>query len=225
MADHLFAASYAKLNRARQFVQELTEYIEAYRKSCEATARFEFIDGEWESAFDMKDIDLGPSVIIGDAMHNLRAALDLMAGELVALNGENPKDVYFPFAKNLAELPARIKGRNFYKAGVDAVALLETLRPYTGGSLELRGLHDLDVQDKHIALIPSNSKVEAMTTLKLTDGAFDITQSSIELRQVRLTFPDGSVFAGDEIVGRLESLVELVNGILEAFVALVKARS
>ena len=47
--------------------------------------------------------------------------------------------------------------KNFDRAGPDAVRLLRTYRPCTGGNATLRALHDLDVQDKHQAFIPAIS--------------------------------------------------------------------
>lgn len=93
-------------------------------------------------------------LILGDAVHNLRTSLDLLACDLVALNNKPTADVYFPFAKSADKLDHVIKSRHFDLAGEDAVELLRDIKPYTGGNLMLRALHDLDIMDKHQLIIP-----------------------------------------------------------------------
>lgn len=91
---------------------------------------------------------------IGDAIHNLRTALDHMACDLVRLNGKSTKGVYFPFAADANALNDQIKAKNFHRAPAAAVALLRHLQPYKSGNRALRAIHDLDVHDKHELLIP-----------------------------------------------------------------------
>jgi hypothetical protein len=97
------------------------------------------------------------SAIIGDVIHNLRSGLDLLACDLVRLAGHSAKSVYFPFCEIPSDLPKMIKLRNFDRAGPLAVKLLKGLRPYRGGNLLLRAIHDLDVVDKHQSLVPAVS--------------------------------------------------------------------
>ncbi len=72
---------------------------------------------------------LALSTVIGDVVHNLRAALDLMACDLVRLNGGNVKGVYFPFANSAEEFPGQIKAKNLDRAGEDVVSLITRLLP------------------------------------------------------------------------------------------------
>ena len=67
---------------------------------------------------------------LGDAVHNLRAALGLLASELYRINGKSNRNVYCLFASTMADFPIAIKNRNFDKAALDAVALLYTFAPY-----------------------------------------------------------------------------------------------
>ncbi len=97
-------------------------------------------------------------VLIGDAIHNMRAALDLMACDLVRLNGKRFDNVSFPFAQTASALEQQIKDKNFKRAHPDAVALLRSLKPYKDkGDVALRAIHDLDIMDKHQALLPAVS--------------------------------------------------------------------
>lgn len=93
---------------------------------------------------------------LGDAVHNLRAALGLLASELYRINGKSNRNVYFLFASTMADFPIAIKNRNFDKAALDAVALLYTFAPYRWGNELLRAVHDLNIKDKHTALIETH---------------------------------------------------------------------
>ncbi len=101
-----------------------------------------------------------PEAVIGDCTHNLRAALDLMACDLVRAAGGNDKHVYFPFAHQEADLEKMIKEKNFDRAGDDAVTLLKSFKPHRGGDELLRAMHDLDIEDKHKALIITGTSRE-----------------------------------------------------------------
>jgi hypothetical protein len=87
-------------------------------------------------------------------VHNLRAALDLLACDLVTRNGKSPKKVYFPIAENDEQLDCRIRPTRFNRASPDAVSLLKKLQPYPGDTPLFRAIHDLDIMDKHGQLVP-----------------------------------------------------------------------
>ena len=94
------------------------------------------------------------SAIIGDGIHNLHAALDLLATELAIVGGGTGKDVYFPFNADPSKfetkwLRCRMKG-----ADDRALRFIKRLKPYPGGNETLWTLHQLDILDKHKAIIP-----------------------------------------------------------------------
>lgn len=91
---------------------------------------------------------------IGDAIHNLRSALDHLACDVVRLNGRNPKGVYFPFGTDPDTLETQIVEKHFDRAPAGAIQLLREQEPWRGGRLVLREIHDLDVKDKHELIIP-----------------------------------------------------------------------
>src|SRR3954466_15009690 len=130
----LFAASYVKLARARHFIQELEAEAERYKNSDPTSVRLDHEANPPNIHVEWKGVTLMPGAIIGDAVHNLRTALDLMASELARINGKSDKDVYFPFASSADRFDQAIKSRSFDKAGDDAVALLRKFEPYRGGN-------------------------------------------------------------------------------------------
>ncbi len=96
-------------------------------------------------------------LLFGDAVHNMRACLDWLACSAVEANGQNPKGVHFPFAKDAEDLPRLIKDKHFHRAAPEVVALLTSLKPYKGGAEQLRALHDMDNKDKHSMLLATVS--------------------------------------------------------------------
>ena len=188
------------------------------------------------------------AVIIGDVVHNLRSSLDLLATDLVALNRSDPKNVYFPFAKDAEGLEGQIKAKNFRNAHPDVVDLLRSMKPYTGGNTALRGLHDLDIMDKHQALVPTIFATKTrLHRFQNAGGFFDLPsfQTSIcdgyrfafmppvanmpvgseVATDFSLVFQEDTPFAGGEVVETLHGLCENVARVLEAFASLCKGQT
>lgn len=104
------------------------------------------------------------ATILGDVFHNLRSALDHMANDVVAEStGEPSGSAKFPTASSLSQLPGQIKEKKFHKASPEAIALLTSVAPYQSGNVALRALHDLNIDDKHRALVPVMNGVAVPT--------------------------------------------------------------
>lgn len=95
------------------------------------------------------------SLIIGDAIHNLRSALDLTVFQLVGHKAPNPRKVQFPFCDNPEELDRAIRIRHIALSGQKVIDVVRRLRPYPNGNKLLSGVHKLDIEDKHKLLIPA----------------------------------------------------------------------
>ncbi len=177
------------------------------------------------------------SVIIGDVIHNIRTSLDLLACDLVRLSGESDKNVYFPFCDTPNDLMEMIKKRRLHRAGKDVVEVMLSLRPYKGGNVALRAIHDLDVDDKHKALIPTFS----IAVTGEEDGLFPFyspitvdgqlyTVMREELSSLpigaevktyfALLFPPGTSLGGREMIPTLHELANLADGIIDTFALL-----
>jgi hypothetical protein len=162
-----FEASKLKLERAAEHLREFDREAIAYLNSKPCTIVVEpFPGGLYEhmgtqswNARIRNPMPTKFSVLIGDFVHNLRTALDLLVCDLVTIGGKSAKQVYFPFCATAAELPHMIRERKIHRAGPDVVALIESMKPYVGGNVTLRVIHDLDVTDKHRALLPVLSGV------------------------------------------------------------------
>lgn len=216
-----FAASYIKLERANGFIEELAREIQAYQDSNPATAKLDVPAGKIH--LNIRGPGSKPGAIVGDAIHNMRTALDLMASELARNNSKSDKDVYFPFSKDKDDLAAAIKARSFHKAGEEAVKLLCQFAPYKGGNDALRGIHDLDIQDKHTAIVLLTHKAEAEFVARYNLDHRNDDHVSITAT-FHFVFKDGP-FEGRGVVETLKELVELVNGIVKAFAAIPKGEA
>jgi hypothetical protein len=225
MAEALFSASRLKMQRADKFIRELEEELNRYRQDDPLKASFDFSKYPAKIEIDWKGITDLPGAIVGDAVHNMRTALDLMASELVRLKQLSDNGVYFPFSDTPARLDESIKSKNFHKAGEDAVALLKSFSPHRGGNEALRALHDLDIRDKHKALVLMGSVIDFEI-----DGTIEIDNPesnnvAVVGHDIHYVFPETEPFGGKRVIETLKELMDLINGILEAFESMVALRT
>lgn len=224
----VFENSRLKLHRAKSHLSELAQLIDNHVRASPPEVSITY--GQLDNGHEGYRIRMGApalprasSAMIGDVIHNLRAALDLMAVELVERRGLGAAHVYFPFASSADDFDRVMKARNFERAGNEAVELMRGLAPYKGGNTALRGLHDLDIYDKHKAIIPTGMLMKTPDTEFVEDGTFP--------NGLRMQFVPGSdpvvsygfptdadiPFSGLEIVPTLEELVQQVEGVLDTF--------
>lgn len=148
------------------------------------------------------------SAIAGDAVHNLRAALDLLVCQLVLTTGKRPDmktefPIFLDAAKYKAGSPRKVKG-----ASKTVVEIIESLQPYhkTGNpeSHPLWLLHRLDIRDKHqllniitTAVQTQRFEIDTGGDFLLADGEYRMLVSPVEdgteLGQFTLTRPDAKV--------------------------------
>jgi hypothetical protein len=160
MNADLLVGTKLKINRAKKHLAELSAEISAYHgrnpyriisdkesKPGHELYRIEFIEA----------IPLEWGTMVGDVIHNLRAALDTLATALVIANGKTSRSVikntYFPIGSTQKlfdqKLPKDLRG-----ASDVARQIVQRLKPYKGGTDAFWRLHQLDILDKHTLLIP-----------------------------------------------------------------------
>jgi hypothetical protein len=214
----LFRDSRVKLSMALKYIEQVDAGLRAYDSNNPTSARFK---GTGELEITSKEIPPEILSTLGDAIHNMRAALDLMAAELARINNKGDKNVYFPFSDSKEELSAQIDNKKFYRAGDDAVALLEKFQPYRGGNEKLRAIHDLDIRDKHKSII------ETQRVLHDLNLAYRLDEGPSPPIAVKVTnsheFLDGPL-AGMPLIKTSKELVQLVEGVIEAFARMIESR-
>jgi hypothetical protein len=141
-----------KIERAKYHIDDLSEQIDAYL----ARGPFALMARDDPEAtklvYIVKNTEPIPdsfALLLGDAVHNLRVALDYSIFGMVGAKARRPQAIQFPFSRNAEGLEDEIKRREIEVAGTNVVDAIKALRPYPGGDEYLSGLHDLDITDKH----------------------------------------------------------------------------
>jgi hypothetical protein len=219
-----------KIRRAKRLLIELTSEVDAYVSSNPLTIESKPVTIDGQTGIYQSFLLRGPNeeiaAILGDIIHNLRTALDLSSGELVRSNHGNDNNVYFPFCDTEEDLENRIKQKNFNRAGEKAIALIYSLKPFKGGNTALRAIHDLDVQDKHKALLLTTILMAGPTvSLWNDDGAREISivGDPTAPSEFKICFPQSCALAGKEIIPTLHELVQHVDGVVDAFIAVANS--
>jgi hypothetical protein len=108
---------------------------------------------------DLTETGIAMSLVIGDAIHNLRTAIEYAYLGAVERHVPTELDCYttFPTGKTREDVESRLKSRK-----IDVLSpklfdrIISYIRPYEiGGNVLLKILHDLDISDKHWLLIPT----------------------------------------------------------------------
>jgi hypothetical protein len=99
---------------------------------------------------------------VGDAVHNLRSSLDLVYVEIVrSAGGKTTRHTTFPFRHTRQELEAACNGGSIKLAsGAVISAIIDEIKPYRSGNDPLYDLHDLDILNKHLGIIPILAEIQ-----------------------------------------------------------------
>jgi hypothetical protein len=157
-----------KLNRAKKHIDELKAMIQRYM-----TDNFSNVPAQihvptpsnasllWQVQLPAGGLSL-LAPVVGDALHNLRSALDHIAWQLVKANGGTPTgDTYFPIL-GAPPTPNRYgKSPPPYVSGGASLAvrnIIGNIQPYTlnparPDDTDILQLHRLSIEDKHHGLI------------------------------------------------------------------------
>jgi len=101
-------------------------------------------------------------LIIGDAIHNLRSALDHLVWQLIEAAGGTPnRDTYFPICQSPQQYASAIGKGEIKTVSSGAEKLIREMQPYIAGDNPLWYLHQLDIADKHRLLLTVTTRVGA----------------------------------------------------------------
>jgi hypothetical protein len=171
-----FVGSYLKAERVHKHVGELETWVEEFIKNNLHKAGINFDsqsvpEGRFLSFLptDAPYPWMGP--IIGDIVHNLRAALDLVACAIVRAHSVDVSKLCFPMNDTRKSLVNSRDYRAIEAVEPDlALIIADTIKPYkTGGEAAFWALNQLDRMDKHRTLIPAIS--ETKITVRCIDKA------------------------------------------------------
>lgn len=182
------------------------------------------------------------SPILGDAIHNLRTSLDLLACEIMRFSGQSDKSVHFPFAHSEDDLEEQIKRWKLDRANPAAIDMIRALKPFKGGNSMLRAVHDLDLIDKHRELIGDWADItwpyggagfrlsSRINALDITSHGETFTPYAVERgflpgeklpAKLEIRFPDNGPFPNLPLIPTLRDLPAEFHRIIDAFETLL----
>jgi len=249
MAYEPFLSSRLKIERAKCHICELNSEITEFLSRDPYRIIIEEGPDSGQCSWTIRvreEVPIHFPTIIGDAVHNLRTALDILACDLVRLNHQSPDNVYFPFSWKRDGFEGAIRKRNIDLAAPEVVDIIRRLEPYEDGAgYMLRAVHDLDIIDKHQMLIPVVHCVNTSYTsfsshfsddqifLKLRSTHFDRVKDGTVLCYTpitdeikvgqnlkptfEITFGDGQPLERQPIIPTLFQFVSAVEGIIKMF--------
>jgi hypothetical protein len=179
------------------------------------------------------------SVVVGDALSQLRSALDVLVCSAALNNGAtNTKNIYFPFAKDAAEFELPATQRKIEKLSNGDRMVVGAFKPYKGGNDLLWSLNALCNIDKHNRLIAVGGMGGRINAMHLTGGQYFIPaprrqpldkdvvlivgrsgnppQGDINL-SLDIAFREVELVAGQPIVALLNKYADLVEYIINCF--------
>jgi len=244
----MFRDAYLKLDRADKHIRDAESAVLAlkgvYTSSVEVNAQ----TGGHSIKYACPDlerrlIEIAP--ITGDALHNLRTALDYAwVAAIEGLNLGVTQRTRFPFSKDAKVLDDTLRE---LKIDTACPLLFQKLRieiqPYPAGRFFLYALQDADIMDKHTLLLPvidytgaSRVSVEDENGIVRTedslghlgsDGVFCIDFApNVRIKDkgelfVSVLFPEGSPFPEFSIPEELFALAHTTRGVVQTIEALV----
>jgi len=241
-----FSASRLKVKRAKQHIDDIDSAITGFLNSDFYTVS---IDKDSKRGSNVLCIDIKPTpfpfhgaaLVIGDALHNLRSALDILYYGFVS----GPTDwTTFPIRNTREELIVPLDSALEKKQITSAVydLILDCIKPYATGNHSLWGLHDMNIRDKHQLLVPllklfrfDGIRLEDDKHLSVNKRQSYFMDDSSRIRlppdinihvqdkghaSAAVLFDFGTAFENEAVVPTLHSIAVEVDRTIEAFDAL-----
>jgi hypothetical protein len=237
-ADDRIRLIRVKIERANKHIAELEDFVmqsgvlhgKSFRLDANAETGKPFLN---IGSFNI--YEPGLPAIIGDAVHNLRSALDHLAYHLVmvgtdkgGIRTERWENIQFPITHSADSYKSKRTAGKVEGMERKAIAAIDKLRPYKGGNEPLWLLHKLDNTNKHSFILPIGEDVIiAGVSLRASEPFF----SSIGDPKTN----DDMDFTGEEaliepavgkanvVLPTLHQLSELVSNIIASFHPLLES--
>jgi hypothetical protein len=149
------------------------------------------------------------SAIIGDCVHNLRSALDLLVCEMVRARGKRvTDDTGFPIFKS-ADVFESDHARKVQGVPKVAVDLIKEAEPYQGANNPFWRLHKLDIADKHKLLVPVGMAHEHTTNTYTLADVLDAYPDATTINLSEIPSSTGIGIAAPKLTFPLEDDAEI----------------
>jgi hypothetical protein len=165
-----------KIERAKEHVRNLQSEISTFWGSNKYTITPEDDPETGDEVFRFHgnlELPLNWSVIIGEALHDLRSALDHLAWQLVDAHspGKGSKSTEFPIFDSSEKYETRVKAK-IKGASDKAIDIAKSLKAYKGGN-DIFFVHALNIIDKHRMLVTTGMARFAI----IATGQYDRTDA------------------------------------------------
>jgi hypothetical protein len=248
LMTELFHGPRLKIERAKEHINNLNRLIDLLAASGFYTLSIHSNPNSGDDVLQIEVFQLVPknfAPVIGDALHNLKSALDLTVNEVVFSRlGYFDDHTRFPFRKTRDGVITAINGALIKQASPKvAEFIVDSVKPYSGGNDPLWALHDLNILDKHRLLLPivnvrvvhdiciedEGHRQHVISPWALTGNRI-ATFELIGHKNSKIThkgtptllilFDQGLVWEGKPVVPSLHQLTELVSDIVGSIEAI-----
>lgn len=161
-ATHILDELMLKIFRADKHIRDFEEDCEKTKRQFINSISFKDDEKTGDRSYYLGNagfIDDMISLVVGDALHNLRCALDHLAHHLVRIGTKSPgpfDDVCFPIGNTLTNYEDRLR-KIIGRLEKCAVGRINAIEPYKGGKgHDLWILRRLDDVDKHRVKLSAN---------------------------------------------------------------------
>jgi hypothetical protein len=159
--DTPYGHAILKIERANKHIHEFGDRILATSDRYGPSLHMDLKTGEQFLYYKMGDYMLRGelAVIAGDAIHNLRSALDIAWLEIVREVGTKPIKKWNKFPIDPDQPKQWLERVLTETAGIDPNSriydfLVNHVKGYQGGDTDILAIHSLDIDDKHRLLLP-----------------------------------------------------------------------
>ncbi|HZQ25987.1 MAG TPA: hypothetical protein VFA89_24555 [Terriglobales bacterium] len=230
-----------KIERANKHIDDLESLVSAflgrdfYSLGIKPKPQIEHV-AYYVTRVDPMPADI--SLVIGDALHNLRSSLDHLAWQLVEVSGGIPDKIDFPITKTRQQYDSAFGKREVTQIRPEILDLIRKIQPYRSTDDTLWHLHQLDIMDKHKLIVPIAcalkcwglkrenvwlSDLSGSYHIELGEELLNVPASTFANAAENIKFGTDIAFRDLEIVGSksvLETLYkmsEFVSGIIDSF--------
>lgn len=245
--------SHKKIQRANKHISDIHEMVRAFAKRLNTYTLWVDNDAETGQNFLCVDLhrELFPSddiaLTIGDALHNLRSALDFAYYQTVLACGGEPSDyTRFPIFDERKTLEEQWINRALKQKQITAklaAFIVDTIKPYATGNPLIHSLRQMNDRDKHKLFIPVLEPVMLINVRLEDDKGSQVgatgyyTEESFRMRLMdandrkitvknkghaspTIVFGPETPFPDDHVVITLTRITEEVTRTVEAFESL-----
>lgn len=165
--DERLLSAYAKIATAKDHIKRLEAELAKFFSSRPYTVATKLDPSTHRLTYflsGVRPLPISVSTILGDALQNLRSALDHLAYQLFLAGTGGTQEgfhIYFPIFDSAADY-AKGAARKIRGLRAEAIRAIDEIKPYRGGNGALWRLHKLNNADKHRLLLTVGARYESM---------------------------------------------------------------